>query len=417
MYSPGTPVRRWSRARSDRTGPTPARIWQRWSIPRSRTSAIQRPNAATSNTNWVCTNSAPAAAFLASRAARNPTGGANGFSTAPMSQPGLPVSARPDIVRATHSSCTLSRSNTGSAPGWSPNLGWSPVISSTLGMPMAQAASRSDWSASRLRSRQVTCMTGSIPAWAASRLPAQLAIRTFAPALSVMLTASTQPRSCSALRSSAPGSAPRGGPISAVTVNDPDPSRARRPDPLISLPSSRDVVPEARRRGAGSGGRGPQVLVLPAPVADPGAPPGPPLVHRALEQQQVSHAAFALGPRVGGHPHAPGVREHFAGAVRADAAARAVAQLLGAGLRAGVPGDREGALPAHPAAERRALGRPLGGGEGPVGRRGSGQRAREPAVGGVGRQHALEAVGKPAGQPRPDRPRPASPARRGAGRR
>ena len=130
MCKPGTPVRMWSRARSERTGPTPARIRQRSPSPRSPTSAIQRAKAGTSNTNCVWTNSAPASAFLASRAARNPAGGANGFSTAPMSQPGRLDSARPDssrpssrIIRAAHRSCTLSRSNTGLASGWSPNFG------------------------------------------------------------------------------------------------------------------------------------------------------------------------------------------------------------------------------------------------------------------------------------------------------
>ena len=62
-------------------------------------------------------------------------------------------------------------------------------------MPSAEAPSRSDCSAIRLRSRQVICMTGSSPASMTARLPAQLASRTCEPWLSVTLTASTQ--SCS----------------------------------------------------------------------------------------------------------------------------------------------------------------------------------------------------------------------------
>ena len=59
-------------------------------------------------------------------------------------------------------------------------------------MPSADAPSRSDCSAMRLRSRQVICMTGSSPASRTARLPAQLASRTLEPWLSVTLTASTQ---------------------------------------------------------------------------------------------------------------------------------------------------------------------------------------------------------------------------------
>ena len=51
----------------DLTAPTPARMEQRSCRPRSRTRAIHRPNAATSKTNWVCTNCAPAATFRPSR--------------------------------------------------------------------------------------------------------------------------------------------------------------------------------------------------------------------------------------------------------------------------------------------------------------------------------------------------------------
>ena len=69
ICTPGTLAARCSSARIERTGPTPARIAQRWSRPRSRTSLSHRANRGTSNTYWVCTNSAPAATFVASRAA------------------------------------------------------------------------------------------------------------------------------------------------------------------------------------------------------------------------------------------------------------------------------------------------------------------------------------------------------------
>ena len=76
-----------SSARSDRTTPTPARMEHRCVSPSSRSAPTQRSKAATSNTYWVCMNCAPAAIFFAARAARNSSGGANGFSTAPRNSP------------------------------------------------------------------------------------------------------------------------------------------------------------------------------------------------------------------------------------------------------------------------------------------------------------------------------------------
>ena len=70
----------------------------------------------------VCTNWAPAAIFLASRATRNSYGGANGFSAAPRNTRGGVVSFRPErnrpssrISRRVESSEIESRSNTGFA--------------------------------------------------------------------------------------------------------------------------------------------------------------------------------------------------------------------------------------------------------------------------------------------------------------
>ncbi len=92
-----------SSARSERIGPTPASTPQRCVSPSSRHACIHAVNCATSNTYCVCTNSAPAAIFLPSRSARNASGGANGFSTPPISQPGggfsvLPESSLPLIA-------------------------------------------------------------------------------------------------------------------------------------------------------------------------------------------------------------------------------------------------------------------------------------------------------------------------------
>ncbi len=70
-------------------------------------------------------------------------------------------------------------------------------------------------------------MIGSTPAARAVMLPARLDSRTAALWLSVMFTASTQPRSRAALRRTGSASALRGGPISAVTANWPDSSVRR----------------------------------------------------------------------------------------------------------------------------------------------------------------------------------------------
>ena len=69
-------------ARSDRIGPTPARIPQPWSSPRSRTRRQPAGEGGTSNTNWVCTNSAPSSTLAASRSGAPEPG-----STAPSRSP------------------------------------------------------------------------------------------------------------------------------------------------------------------------------------------------------------------------------------------------------------------------------------------------------------------------------------------
>src|SRR5215469_12703112 len=107
---------------------------------------------------------------------------------------------------------------------------------STFLMPSAAADNSSDCSAMRFRSRQVTCMIGSRPALAAARLPARLESRTAALWLSVMLTASTEPRRAAAFSVTGARLAPRGGPISAVTANCPDCRRCQNVPAASSLP-------------------------------------------------------------------------------------------------------------------------------------------------------------------------------------
>src|SRR5579862_5211509 len=244
-------------------------------------------------------------------------------------------------------------------------------------MPSAAAPSRSDWSAMRLRSRQVICMTGSSPAASTARLPAQLASRTFEPWLSVMLTASTQPRSNVAARVIGSVLAPRGGLISAVTAKLPDARRSRR---LTGPPR------------AVAGLAGPQSLVAALPVVQPRALAPAAVVRRAVQQAQVGGPALARRALVGVDPDAGQRRVHLAGAVRAHSPARPVTQLLRAAHRAGVAGDGQGALAAHPAAEQVLFDQPLRAGE-----RGA-RRARrldpgaEPAPARVGAQHPLQPV-------------------------
>src|SRR5215469_13841126 len=121
---------------------------------------------------------------------------------------------------------------------------------------------------------------------------------------------------------------------------------------------------------------------------------------------QVDGPPVTLRPFAGLEPDAAQLRVDLAGAVLADSATRAVTQLLGAGHRAGVAGDRERALAAHPAAEKLVLDLLLGGGEDPVPRPRALQPPRELALAGVGRQHPLDAVQQRGGQPGPHRPRP-----------
>ena len=173
--------------------------------------------------NWVCANRAPAATLAASLTGCQSGGGSIGASATPMKNRAWPAILRPVgnspcslIRRAIAESVVESMSNTGLVSGWSPALGSSPVSVSRLITPAAAAPMRSPWSAMRLRSRQVNCRIGSIPACTsiAAAIGAHRWARALAP--SVTLTASASPRSGSALRMRSAGSNDTGGLISVV---------------------------------------------------------------------------------------------------------------------------------------------------------------------------------------------------------
>src|SRR6185503_13836383 len=98
---------------------------------------------------------------------------------------------------------------------------------------------------SRLRSRQVICRIGSIPACTRKCVAARLDRCTLAPAPSVTFTAVTSPFSGSARLRNSAGSVETGGVISAVTTNWPprslDCSRDIPTDLIIGI---RPTMPE-----------------------------------------------------------------------------------------------------------------------------------------------------------------------------
>ena len=116
---------------------------------------------------------------------------------------------------------TASSSFTGRAPGWSPARTGSPVRQSRLRTPKAWAPSNSACRAMRLRSRQASCSTGSMPASSSRRHRARLLIRITARLPSVTFTAWTQPRRDPAAANEREGSPPLGGITSAVRAGCP----------------------------------------------------------------------------------------------------------------------------------------------------------------------------------------------------
>src|SRR5438034_1858892 len=126
---------------------------------------------------------------------------------------------------------------------------------------------------------------------------------------------------------------------------------------------------EKQRRVFDVGLVGPQALVLAEPVVDPGALAPLALVDRALQAAQVAHAALGIGALVGDQPDTAHAGVDLAAPVWAYPTARAAAQLLGAGHRAGIGGHGQRALAAHAAGEQTVFDEPLHEREGVVERR------------------------------------------------
>src|SRR3984885_13955146 len=293
-----------------------------------------------------------------------------------------------------------------------------------LGMPIAAADSNSDCSAIRLRSLQVSCMIGATPIASVSRLPAQLASRTTALWLSVMLTAATQSRNGCTLRRITSASAPRGGPTSAVTVNAPlaradwnrpgtgsVPRSAAPAGPGLSSwimwSSSRPLQSGGTdRRGAGQSViLGAQALVPALPVVDPGALTPAPVIDRALQPEEVTAVSRVLGALIRDQPDASSGRVDLAATVLADAATRAVPELLRARHRARIAGDGKDALTAHAAAEHIVLDVLLDDREQAVAPPSRLQPAGQPRLSGVPLQQAMQPVHGTRRNARPHRAR------------
>ena len=218
---------------------------------------MYRSRSPASKQNWVWMKSAPASSFRRRLSGVQPTTGSTGMSVAPTRTRGAASISRPDgsvpVSRMRVAIRTMSaapRSGTSVAPGSSPLKSGSPRSASRLGMPRAAAPRTSRWRRSLLRSRPLICSTGSSPARTNWPAAARLDRCARAPAPSVTLTASTSPLSGTARSIIEPGSAERGGVISAVTANRPV-SRTARAGRRISSVSSRTLAvrwPRDRRR-------------------------------------------------------------------------------------------------------------------------------------------------------------------------
>src|SRR5438067_8074396 len=183
-----------------------------------------------------------------------------------------------------------------------------------LRMPSAAAPSRSACRASRFRSRTVSCMMGSLPSSTRGCAAASDDMWTGAPVLSVQLTASTDPRSTSANRQVASGSALLVDVSSAVTTKRPSRSSpARRLGAGMGLPTlggdAVSTTDEVDPRGG--------ALQLPVDGLLQ-------VLDMVLEDGQPARAL------PGFDPDATHVGIHIAVAVGAHPATGAVAQILGA---------------------------------------------------------------------------------------
>ena len=111
-------------------------------------------------------------------------------AAAPARSRGPRGSGRRRCARASATSCGPSRSNTRRASGSSPAVTSSPVRQQMFSIPCSAAPTMSACSASRLRSRQVSCMIGSTPSARSAIATASGEACARADGLSVALTAS-----------------------------------------------------------------------------------------------------------------------------------------------------------------------------------------------------------------------------------
>ena len=152
-----------------------------------------------------------------------------------------------------------------------------------------------------------------------------------------------------------------------------------------------------------AGRGGPQSFVAALPVVQPRALAPAAVVDGPVQQAQVGGPALAGRALVGLDPDAAQRGIDLARPVRADTAARPVAQFLGTAHRAHVPGDGQRTLAAHPAAEQFLFGLPFRAGEQRAGRPGRLDPGAEPAQADAGPQRALHAVGQAGAQARTHR--------------
>src|SRR5215211_6759272 len=248
----------------------------------------------------------------------------------------------------------------------------------TLRTPSAAAPSRSACRASRFRSRQTSCITGSTPMSRSSRAAAIAAMCAWAALLSVQFTASTFPRRVPASSATRAGSAESLVWSSAVTTNSPACSRRCRW--LRGAPSviRRDSRPGSLSRSG------------PPPRHVPVAPRHQVLPRRRPLQAPVDGRLHVLdvvapqrkAPRAlpRGDPDALHLGHHLAAPVLQRAAAGAVPQVLGAAHRTRQPRRVQDALPAHATVPHGLLRDAFDEQEGPPEARGRGRRLRGPSV-------------------------------------
>ena len=251
------------------------------------------------------------------------------------------AAARASRVAVT-SSWIESRSKTRRASGSSPAVTSSPVRQQMFSIPCSAAPAISASSASRLRSRQTSCMIGSMPSCCSAIATASGDACACAAVLSVALTASTQ--SSYGAKRSRTASRPPLFTVRSSAVSDEAPRRRLLPQASTRHPFGRDAV--ALRQVVGPRRGAPEAVV--DRLADVVDLVRPRRLRRALDRL---------------HPDAAHLGLHLAVAVGAHAAARPVAQRLRAVHRARHAGRVQHALAAHLAAEDRLLDRGLDEGE------------------------------------------------------